>query len=105
MFDYYDKSGNPITQERYYELSSDWEYRRIAETVLSNGYWVSTVWLGLDHGEGRTLETMVFRHDGQRVTDWLELDARRYHTEEEAIEGHLEIALKWKHAGELLDKE
>ena len=71
--------------------------RRVAETTLENGNWVSTVWLGLDHNFGMQgppliFETMVFPKEGE----WGELDCRRYSTEEEALAGHEEMVEKWK---------
>jgi hypothetical protein len=54
-----------------------------------NGFFISTAWLGFDHGhprgQGRPLifETAVF-HDGQ----WAELDGWRCRTEAQALERH-----------------
>lgn len=43
-------------------------------------------------------ETMVFQADPKtlEVDDWAELDAQRYQTEENALEGHKEIVTKWQ---------
>jgi len=64
-------------------------YRVIKQEHLDNGYWVSTVWLGLNHqyGDGPPLifETMVINPSGE----W-ESFQRRYSTEADAIIGHLE---------------
>ena len=58
----------------------------VAQEHLPNGYFVSTVWLGLNHqwGDGPPLifETMIFGADG--ATDYQE----RYATEADAIQGH-----------------
>ena len=91
----------------------------VAGDVLSNGYWVSTVLLGTtaksldsmistisiftgpleDRADLSTpgdYETMVFRCDeAGEVTDWQELDFRRYDTEDAAKVGHEEIVAKW----------
>lgn len=65
----------------------------VKQETLPNGYWVSTVWLGLDHrwGKGQPLifETMVF-YQGES-----DLDMQRYSTEAEAIVGHKALVKKW----------
>lgn len=91
----------------------------VARTVLPNGYVVSTIWrdsigleidrlLGLiseifEYERGIAMkgsedyESMVFRcdQDGE-ITDFTELDFRRYNTEEEARAGHQEMVEKWR---------
>jgi hypothetical protein len=62
--------------------------RVVKQETLPNDYWVSTVWLGLDHNhsmEGPPLifETMVTNPAGE----WEDYQ-ERYSTEEEAMEGH-----------------
>lgn len=95
MFNYYDKSGNPINMKEWIELKSNKKYHRVGKTILPNGNWISTVWLGLDHSytdEGSILifETMVFPPDS-----FIELDMERYTTEQEAIQGHKNMVEKW----------
>lgn len=73
---------------------NDKKHQRLAETTLPDGKWISTVWLGLDHGQwGRPLyfETMVFPKQG----DFTELECERYSTEEEALAGHAAVVAKW----------
>ena len=100
MSNYYDRKGNAITLEQWAEAREDKEQCRVAETTLP-GYWISTVWLGLDYGFGDDpkliFETMVFPFNNTRdkVTDWGELDMDRYSTEEEAIAGHKAMVEKW----------
>ena len=49
----------------------------------------------LDHSNGE-YETMVFECDEEgEVTNWAEVDISRYHTEEEAREGHATMVDKW----------
>lgn len=48
-----------------------------------------------DLGAPGDYETMVFRHDGETVTDWGELDFARYGTEEAALLGHQAMVEKW----------
>jgi hypothetical protein len=95
MIDYYDRQGNPITQDRYIKLFEDMAYKRVAETMVGP-YWVSTVWIGLDHGFGNgeplIFETMVFHKD----KGWLDEDMDRYSTEAEALEGHERMVERWR---------
>ena len=102
---YYDRQGRLIggveaTLEwgKRFEKATE---RRVAEDSVDNSkgeFWVSTVWLGLDHNwgfEGPPLifETMVFSKD---EADGLYME--RYATEEQAVEGHKEI-VEWVRAG------
>lgn len=86
---YYDKDGHPITMEEMAALHNDMSYKRVWETTLPDGRWISTVWLGLDHSFGDTspliFETMVFRSK----TDMAELSQQRYSTRLEALVGHM----------------
>ena len=96
MIRYYDKHLEPVTLMAWAYLMDDASYKRVAETTLPNGQWVSTVWVGLDHqfGEGPPLifESMVFPN----TTEFSELDVQRYHTEAEALAGHAALCEKWK---------
>lgn len=88
---YYAKNGDEITVEQWSKLFEDMEYRRVGIETLPNGRWVSTVWLGIDHGWHPAgsdnpiliFETMVF--DGSSMMDEY---VERYSTEEQALEGH-----------------
>lgn len=126
---YYDRSGNPISFRDWARIShwdekNDRQYKIVKQEYVGN-YWVSTVWLGLDHGFGRgaplIFETMVFNHspeipepppfpsdrfepdsdewkeffeDFPEQTQSTDVDARRYSTLEQAIEGHREMVEK-----------
>lgn len=46
---WYDRSGQPIDNDQAYQLAESNTYKRVNETTLPNGLWVSTVRLGLDH--------------------------------------------------------
>lgn len=75
---------------------TDPKYKIIKQTVLPNGKWVSTVWLGLDHrfinkGLPLIFETMVFPEKG----NYSDLDQERYSTEDEAKKGHLKMCVEW----------
>lgn len=100
MSDKYRRDGTPYpnTQAGTLEWAKDHsnlQYKRVAETMLPNGKWVSTVWLGLDHsfGDGPPLifETMVFASKD----DLQEEDCERYSTEAQAIAGHDAMVAKW----------
>lgn len=93
---HFDRQGRPMTFAQWggvFECLR--EYKVIRRTRLPDGKWVSTVWLGLDHGFGgrRRLifETMVFSSK-RRGHD---LDQERYGTELEAIAGHNAMVEKW----------
>lgn len=79
-------------------LSEETEYRIIKQETIGN-YWISTVWLSLNHNfdikKPFIFETMVFKKIGEDV-DWTDLDCERYSTLEDAIKGHQEKAKKWK---------
>lgn len=89
---YFDRKGEPIELDEWVELLGQPEYKRVAGDIIGP-YWVSTVWLGLDHGWGvgdvLIFETMVFGDDLKErgvFGQW------RYETEEEALRGHALIA-------------
>jgi len=96
---YFDKEGNPLELMEWARMFETEEarasYKRVAETTLPNGRWVSTVWLGIDHsfGSGPPLifETMVF----SSKKDMNDLDCDRYSTEAQAKQGHERMCAKW----------
>lgn len=71
------------------QCQQDSAQRRVAETFYRN-LWISTVFLGIDHGVGHIpilFETMVF-DDTETVIDHY---TQRYMTWEEAEAGHMMI--------------
>lgn len=93
---HYDRKGQPMTLEQWGKAFQETD-RVVAQTDLSDGTLVSTVWLGIDHrfsGNGPPLifETMVFPHPKR---DMREADCERYPTEEEARAGHERMVAKW----------
>lgn len=85
--DHYDKEGRQITLRQWGKLHAVKEYIRVAENTIGP-YWVSTVWIGLDHGFGAVpliFESMVFKGTES------DLDCVRYSTLEQALEGHAEM--------------
>lgn len=66
--------------------------RRVARHELPNGYLISTVFLGVDHGWGGIplwFETMVFHGNTS------DLDMERYTTWDQAVKGHRLMVDKW----------
>lgn len=104
---HYSRCGFVIGLDQWAELHSNREYKCLAQTNVGGDMWVSTVWLGLDHGFGSgpplIFETMVFGDD----TGWMDLDMTRYATEEAAYVGHdqtvtmvrLELEV-WRHGND-----
>ena len=95
MSEYYLRDGTLVTDTvAWAKKHADPEYKRVAETKLPSGVWVSTVWLGLDHsfmkGPPLIFKTMVFPPNS-----WTELECRRYSTEAEAVAGHKEVVERW----------
>ena len=91
MSHFYDMQGNPLTLEQWSKRFNDPE-RIIAQQTIGD-YWISTVWLGLDHshhyGPPLIFETMVF--DADRSSGY-EHRMVRYTTLEEAKAGHARLA-------------
>lgn len=76
---------------RWWEVT---ENRRVAETELFDGRWISTVFLGIDHqwhssGPPILFETMVFPSKDRE--DRNEEHCERYATWDEAYTGHWRI--------------
>lgn len=87
---YYDLDGNPTTVEEWNRLMEDRDSRRIGRDTVDH-YFVSTVWLGIDHnfGDGPPVlwETMIFANgpDPLKIDSWCE----RYSSAQDAREGHM----------------
>ena len=69
----------------------------LKHTILENGKFISTAFLGIDHGWGLNpkpllFETMVFPQKGE----FSELDMDRYTSYKEAMAGHQVMVDKWK---------
>ena len=76
---------------RWFEKGS----HHVARTMTARRFFISTVFLGIDHqwGKGPPLlfETMVFERS--KNTD---LDMKRYSTWDEAEAGHAALVRKWR---------
>ena len=96
--DFYDRESKPIADaEEWNRKIADPEYRRVASTVLPDGKWVSTLWVGLNYLPGRgpplIFETMVFPSTDSSSGD--DLACERYSTEKQALEGHKRLVDEW----------
>jgi len=68
--------------------------RTVRRTEYRTGHFISTIFLVINHGHASDLwfETMVF---GEKGTDEIEMDGRRYATYEGAVVGHNEFVVHW----------
>jgi len=87
---YYDREGKSMSNWEWCGYCCDFEYKIIKQTTYGD-FFVSTVWLGLDHdflkkGPPIIFETMIFINNDREH----ELDGYmdRYSTEVSAILGH-----------------
>lgn len=95
---YYNKSGKEISFQAWADLFEDLNYKVVKQQTVGK-YYISTVWLGMDHGifgdKPIIFETMVFnRSDSEN--DYLDREMQRYSTLEEAKEGHREMVKKYR---------
>jgi hypothetical protein len=67
----------------------------VRQEVTPLGYFVSTVWLGLDHSFGRGGPPTIFETMVQRQDDGEWVMQRRYETEKQALVGHLKEFIYW----------
>jgi hypothetical protein len=96
---HYRKDGTPIDLMEWGRLLNDRSYQVIRQTTLPGSKkWVSTVWLGIDHGFGESelpviFETMVFP---KKRNGFSHMACERWHTEAEAIAGHRAFCRWWR---------
>lgn len=87
---HYDRAGELIDFGQWVALFEKRGYQSILKT-RRGGYYVSTVWLGIDHSFGGPVpiifETMIFRRTRGRLRT-VDLYCRRYSTESQALRGH-----------------
>lgn len=91
----FDREGRPVSVEEFSRLKRDPDYVRIGGTTVGR-WWVSTVWLGVNHRLDGTLppllfETMIFPSNPSVPADWDGEGQWRYHTEEQARAGHDQV--------------
>ena len=73
---------------------------RLIDQTEIPGYWISTVFLGIDYGFGGPplfFESMVFRKEGEQRGG--EAEQRRYTTAAEARRGHKDLIKLWTKRG------
>lgn len=80
---HFDKEGKPISYVDWVCLTETPDYKRVAWTELPGGGFISTVWLGLDHGFGCGRRIIFETMSGP---DWERQE--RYSTIKDALEGH-----------------
>ena len=100
------ETGSPAWVKMIQEVEADLRdpaTKRVGETTLPNGLWVSTVWLGINQrfGDGPPLifETTVFKHplsESRAPDDGRDRDSESYATLEEALNGHARMVQKWR---------
>jgi len=92
---HYDRDGEPLTMRQWGMLMEDPEYQVLKQDHVGP-YFVSTVWLGIDHGfhspwfdagnyRPIIFETMVFKEEGDEHEG---VETERYATEAQAFAGH-----------------
>lgn len=115
---WYDKDGKPLETTDDYNTSQWKKEHNLIEKLLTNRkykiikqeytpkkkFWISTVWLGIDHDFGwrggvpnphpLIFETMQFRKD-HKENYYINNDMNRYHTTEQALLGHQKMLRKW----------
>lgn len=78
-----DRGGHEIDFLHWFVLAADNDYQNVAKTYVGRVGHVSTIWTGVDHGDGLIFETMIFpQHPAMLELQW------RYRTEREARDGH-----------------
>lgn len=86
---YFDRDGEPLGLMEWASLCENAEYKRVAWDELPGGGYVSTVWMGINHGPGVgppvIFETMAFPTERYGIQE-------RYCSLNEALAGHARIA-------------
>ena len=87
---YYDRDGQPITSQQWGELFTNLDYKVVQQDKV-NGYFISTVWLGMNHAYGLDSPLAIFESMVFNEGSYEDLDCIRYATEAEAKAGHLAL--------------
>jgi len=94
---FFDKEGNQLKMIEWANLFESWDYRNLHQTVHT---WdnkimsVSTVWLGLSHGEDERGRPLIFESAVEKNGEFQV--AARYATAEEAVDGHRAICMEYR---------
>ncbi len=107
---YYDKYGKPLKLLEWAKLLEKPGYKRIDHTKLWWGGFVSTIWLGVNHGWGSgpplCFETMVFGWRKWNSPSFhSDFDQVRYSDLAEARNGHIAMVKKWQNPLRLFKPE
>ncbi len=90
---YLDENYKVVPTEDILEAREKTGDRKLLKQEHYKGYFISTVFLTLDHGyneSGVHFETYVFKSDGKDVTSWCEVWGRRAKSYEAALKDHQE---------------
>lgn len=101
--DHYDRDGNQITMPEWIGLSATPGYSIVKQDKIS-GAWISTVWLGIDHGFGHSSVPMIF----ETLVDWPEsedAEIYRHSTEAEALEVHESFCAKARALPHIIEED
>jgi hypothetical protein len=95
-----DKNGNKISLEQFADYMEDTnDYKKVKRELIGD-YFISTVWLGVEHFNGMYFETMVFLKSDIENGNWGDIEMFRYATLQEAIAGHEEVTNKYRNPNE-----
>ena len=93
---FFDMDGKPIDAGEFRRLFAGKE--RLLKQEMVGDYWVSTVWLGLDHGfrpdpaAPLIFETMVFDAKPTKIAGGSsDRFCARYATRKHALDGHVKV--------------
>lgn len=93
---YYLRDGSRTDAETWRSLQADPGYVQVRKTTLSNGRWISTIWLGIDQGGAVSrdaplfFESVVFDDATRRP-----LASVRHVSEADACEAHRKLIEEW----------
>lgn len=88
---FYDRDGKRITPQEFLELRKNERYHLLADTHITHGFHVQTVWLGIGRERGRescVFETVFMRQKNVGDAQLTRFVQRSYATEADAFRGH-----------------
>lgn len=89
---YYNRNGEEINIDEFFRLIETTNYKIVANDTVK-GFYISTVWLGLDHsfGDGTTTAPIIFETMIFKEGDWKDLWCKRYTNEADALSTHSSV--------------
>ena len=93
---YYLRDGSPTDAETWKALQADAGYVQVQKTMLPNGRWISTIWLGIDQREALSddapflFESVVFDDATRRP-----LATLKHTSEADAVTAHQRLIEQW----------